>query len=309
MRPSQDPRLLGGLDLLAAVVETRSFVRAGERLGLSQSGVSRAVARLEQRVGVRLFDRNARAVSLTDEGRRFHAQVTPLLAALEEAVDSAASSADRVRGRLRINSDGFFAGHLLGPRLPEFLQAYPEVELEVVVRDHTGNLIADGFDAAVRFDEPDAAGLISRRLLQTRIVTCASPAYVARHGRPRHPKDLAEGHECILFRDPKTGRAYEWEFVSGKKRLRNVRVRGRLIVNDAATAVGACAGGYGIAQFTDIGARELLRTGALVDLFPRWRDELFPLYVIYPSRHLPPAKVRAFLDFVIKSAGDDAIRK
>ena len=129
MRPSQDPRLLGGLDLLAAVVETKSFVRAGEQLGLSQSGVSRAVARLEQRVGVRLFDRNARAVSLTEEVAAFYAQVTPLLAALEEAVDSAASSADRVRGRLRINSDGFFAGHLLGPRLPDVLAwLYPEVD-------------------------------------------------------------------------------------------------------------------------------------------------------------------------------------
>jgi DNA-binding transcriptional LysR family regulator len=132
-----------------------------------------------------------------------------------------------------------------------------------------------------------------------RIVTCASPAYLARHGRPRHPRDLATGHECILFRDPKTGRAYDWDFISGKKRLKNVPVRGRLFLNDAATAVGACVNGYGFAQFTDVGARDLLASGALVDVFPRWRDERFPLFVIYPSRHLPSAKVRAFLDFVI----------
>jgi DNA-binding transcriptional LysR family regulator len=135
---ASDSRILGGLDLLAAVVETGSFVRAGQRLGLSQSGVSRAVQRLEERVGVRLFDRNARAVRLTDEGQRFHAQVAPLLAALEDAVDGASSATKRVRGRLRVNSDPFFASSVLAPRLPEFMRAHPELEVEVVTRDHLG---------------------------------------------------------------------------------------------------------------------------------------------------------------------------
>src|SRR3954469_13401988 len=133
---STDSRLLGGLDLLNAVVTTGSFVAAGQRLGLSQSGMSRAVARLEQRVG--LFDRNARAVVLTDEGRRFHEQVAPLLSALEEAVDGAASAALRVRGRLRISADAFVASHVLAPRLPAFLEAHPELELELLVRERMG---------------------------------------------------------------------------------------------------------------------------------------------------------------------------
>src|SRR5580658_3619195 len=105
--------LLAGLELLAAVVETGSFVHAGERVGLTQSGVSRAIARLEQQVGVRLFDRNARAVTLTDEGRRFHEQVAPLIAQLNDAVDDAAGTAERVRGRLRVSVDAFFARHIL----------------------------------------------------------------------------------------------------------------------------------------------------------------------------------------------------
>src|SRR5580658_3082241 len=178
--------LLAGLELLAAVAETGSFVRAGERVGLSQSGVSRAVARLEEQVGVRLFDRNARAVVLTDEGRRFHEQVAPLLAALEEAVEGAGSAAARVRGRLRINADGA-ASRILAPHLPRFLAAHPELQLEVVVRDTIGDLVTEGFDAAVRFGEPQGSGVIARRLLRTRILTCASPAYLARHGRPKHP--------------------------------------------------------------------------------------------------------------------------
>ncbi|MEO7732367.1 MAG: LysR family transcriptional regulator, partial [Kofleriaceae bacterium] len=165
------PPLVGGLDLLAAVVATGSFIRAGERVGLSQSGVSRAVARLEHQVGVRLFDRNARAVTLTDEGRRFHDQVAPLLAALGDAVDSAAGSAGRVRGRLRVNVDAFFARHVLAPRLDGFLAAYPELELDLITRtgllaargyDSTGELVADGFDVAVRFGEPQPSSLIAR---------------------------------------------------------------------------------------------------------------------------------------------------
>jgi DNA-binding transcriptional LysR family regulator len=296
-----DPRLLGGLDLLSAVVQTGSFVRAGKRVGLSQSGVSRAIARLEEQVGVRLFDRNARAVVLTDEGQRFHGLVSPLLAALEDAVDGAATSAVRVRGRLRINADPFFASHVLAPRLPAFLEANPDLELEVVVRDSVGNLVAEGFDAAVRFGEPEAPGLIARRLLQTRIVTCASPGYLARHPRPHHPKDLAEGHECILFTDPQSGRPFEWDFHQGRKRVRAVPVHGRLVVNDVATAEIACLAGQGVAQLMELGSGDKIRDGRLALLFPRWNDELFPLYVLHPSRHMPPAKVRAFLDFVVRS--------
>jgi DNA-binding transcriptional LysR family regulator len=296
--------LLAGLDLLSAVVQTGSFVRAGERVGLTQSGVSRAVARLEAQVGVRLFDRNARAVTLTDEGRRFHERVAPLLTALGEAVDSAGHSRQQVRGRLRISVDTFFGRYVLAPRLTAFLARYPELELEVLSRphDHISGMIGDGFDVAIRFGDPPPSNLVARKLLETRILTCAAPSYLARHGRPRHPRDLAQGHECIHFVDPQTGRPFEWEFHRGAKRLGPIAVRGRLVVNDVATALGVCLAGHGIVQLMELGNTELLRSGALVELFPRWRDERFPLYVFHPSRHLPPAKVRAFLDFVIAGA-------
>jgi DNA-binding transcriptional LysR family regulator len=302
---STDSRLLGGLDLLNAVVTTGSFVAAGQRLGLSQSGMSRAVARLEQRVGVRLFDRNARAVALTDEGRRFHEQVAPLLSALEEAVDGAASAALRVRGRLRISADAFVASHVLAPRLPAFLEAHPELELELLVRERMGNLVAEGLDLAVRFGAPQGQGLVVRRLLQTRVITCASPRYIKRHGRPRHPNELTDGHECILFLDPQSGRPFEWDFHAGRKRLTALAVHGRLVVNDFATALAACIAGQGIAQPLELGVQDQLRDGTLVELFPEWHDELFPLYAVHPSRHLPPARVRAFLEFLVASTGAD----
>ena len=294
--------LLGELDLVAAVVATGSFVRAGERLALTQSGVSRAVSRLEQRVGVRLFDRNARAVTLTDEGRRFYDRVAPLAEALADALNDVAGSAGRVRGRLRVECDGFFASYALGPRLDGFLARHPELALEVLVRDQQGTPLSDGFDIAIRFGDPRPSSLVARRLLKTRIVTCAAPSYLARRGHPKHPRELAD-HECILFIDPQTGRPFDWEFHQGRRRIR-VGVHGRLVVNDVKTAVEACIAGHGIAQLMELGTGELVRDGKLVELFPRWRDELFPLYVFHPSRHLPPAKVRAFVDFVVESARD-----
>jgi DNA-binding transcriptional LysR family regulator len=289
---------LGDLELLRWIAETRSFVRAGERVGLSPSGVSRAVARLEARVGVRLFERNARAVTLTDEGRRFHERVQPLVSALEDAIDDASGARARVRGRLRINVDPFCARYFLGPRVHAFLAAYPELELDVVVRDHADDFIAAGFDAALRFGDPPQQGFVARRVLRTRVVTCASPAYVARMGRPRRPRDL-EQHELILFRDPATGRPFEWELHRGRTRVK-VNAKGRLLVNDFATALAACVAGHGIAQPMDIGIIEQLRDGTLIDLFPSHRDEYFPLNVIYPSKQHLPAKVRAFVDFVVQ---------
>lgn len=296
-----DPRLLGGLDLLSAIVQTGSFVGAGARLGLTQSGVSRAVARLEQRIGVRLFDRNARAVSLTDEGRRFHEKVAPLVSALEEAVDGAAGASGRVRGRLRISVDASSARYVIAPRLAAFLATYPELEVEVAVRERIGNLVSEGFDAAVWFGEPQPSGLIAKRLRDTRIITCAAPSYLERYGRPRHPRDLAHGHVCVHFVDPRTGLPFDWEFHRGRERVR-IAVSGRLLVNDVATAIGACVGGYGIAQPMELSVGDLLREGALVELFPRWRDERFPVFLYHPSRALVPAKLRAFSDFFLASS-------
>ncbi|HEY4242548.1 MAG TPA: LysR family transcriptional regulator [Kofleriaceae bacterium] len=292
--------MLDALELLDAIVACKSFVRAGERVGLSQSGVSRAVARLEEEVGVRLFDRTARAVALTDEGRRFHARVAPLVRGLEDAMADAAGEAGRVRGKLRINTDVFFTRHAIAARLGAFLAQYPELELELVVRPQAGDLVSDGFDAAVRWGEPTTRGLIARKLLETRIVTCAAPSYLGRHGWPPDPQALAR-HECIQFIDPGTLRPFEWEFHRGRRKL-IVPTRGRLTVDDAAAAIGACLAGHGIAQLMELGNAGHIRDGALVELFPRWRDERFPLYAFHPSRRLPPAKVRAFIDFVVASA-------
>jgi DNA-binding transcriptional LysR family regulator len=297
---SFDGRLLSGVGVLAAVVQAGSFVGAARALGLTQSGVSRAVARLEQRIAVRLFERNARTVTLTDEGRRFYERVTPLLADIDDAVTDVGRASAAVRGRLRIGVHPLFARTVLAPCLAEFLAAYPELQVDITVRDDSGDLVAEGYDAAVRFGEPDQPGQIVRRLFDTRVVTCASRDYIARHGKPRRPQDLA-AHECILFRDPATDRPFPWEF-HRKGQVEKVVVSGRLVVNDVAMKMAACKNGHGIAQILELelGA-DGLRDGLIVELLPEWNEERFPIHVYLPSRRQPPAKVRAFVDFIIAS--------
>jgi DNA-binding transcriptional LysR family regulator len=290
-----DGRLLSGIGVLAAVISSGSFARAAEALGLSASGVSRAVARLEARVGTRLLDRTTRALRLTDEGLRFYEQVGPLLDQIEAATRLASGASEVVRGRLRVNVDPFFSHLALAPRLGAFLGRYPELQLEIFTRDAVGELVAEGMDVAVRFGPPAVPSLVARKLLDTRVLTVAAPAYLTRHGRPATPPALVD-HACIQFRDPASGRAFEWEFRRGEVVL-PVATTGPLLVTDVGTMIGACRAGAGVAQVLALGVRDLLRDGSLVELFPDWPGESFPLYALHPSRHLPPAKVRAFIDF------------
>src|SRR5262245_39936786 len=198
-----DARLLTGITVLAALTEAGNFARAAEILGLTPSGVSRAMARLEARVGVRLFDRSPRAVTLTEEGRRFHGQVMPLPAGLEDAAAEAAGAAAAVRGRLRVSVDPWFARMVLAPHLPRFMARHLLLSVELTASNYREDMMT-GVDVAVRFGPPDATSLIARKLFDTRILTCAAPAYLARHGEPRTPHDLLH-HEGLLFRDPQTG--------------------------------------------------------------------------------------------------------
>ena len=250
-----DGRLLAGIGVLDEIVQTGNFARAGQALGLTPSGISRAVARLEAQLGVRLFDRTPRAVRLTDEGRRFHAQIAPLLEGLETAAADLSPSAGTVRGRLRVNADPWFARLVLAPRLPLLLARHPELSLEIVVRDTPGDLVAEGMDVAVRFGEIGPPSLIARKLLETRIIAIAAPSYLKRHGTPRRPVDLLK-HECLLFRDPVSGRPFGWEF-RRKNEVVEVDVQGRVVFNDLQTKLAACVAGQGIAQSVAFRADEI----------------------------------------------------
>lgn len=294
-----DGRLIAGATVLMAVVEAGSIARAAAALGLSPSGASRALQRLEARIGVRLVDRTTRALSLTDEGRRFYDQAGPLIEGIEEAALDVAGAVAAVRGRLRVNIDAFFSRAVLAARLPDFLARHPDLGVELVMRDRTGDLIADGFDLAIRFGDPPAGRLVARKLTETRVLTVAAPSYLAAHGAPRHPADLAH-HACIDFYDAASGRPYPWEFRRGNEVL-PVTPPARLMVSDSGTMAGVCVAGAGIAQFLELGTEDLVASGQVVPVLTDWSDELFPLYALMPSRHQRAARVRAFVDFVIEA--------
>jgi DNA-binding transcriptional LysR family regulator len=293
-----DGKLLSGVTVLLAVVEAGTIARAAEALGLSPSGVSRALSRLELRVGARLLARTTRSLSLTDEGRRFYEQVGPHLAGIEEAAIEAAGSASKVRGRLRVNVDPFFSRIVLSRHLATFLARYTDLSVELIMRDSVGDLVADGFDLALRFGEPPVGSFVARKLIETRVLTVASPSYIKAHGKPRHPREIEE-RECIDFYDAVNARPYDWE-MRRKNEVLPLRVKARLLVSDSGTLIGACEAGAGIAQMLEIGCEQMLRSGRLVELFPEWSDERFPLYAIYPSRLHRAAKVRAFIDFCLE---------
>lgn len=295
-----DGRLLGNLSVLVSVVETGNFARAADALGLSPSGVSRAVSRLEERLGVRLLHRTTRSVTLTDEGERLYAQVGPLLSGIEDAALAAAGDSQAVRGRLRVSLDAMFARQVIAPRLAAFLARYPALELEIVTRDELGDLVADGIDVAVRFGVPPSSSLIGRKLLDTRVLTVAAPAYLAAHGRPATPKDLVN-HRCIQFRDPVTRRPFEWEF-HRKGKVVPVETTGPLLVTDSGIMFAVCIAGAGIAQVLAVSVQDALADGRLIELFPDWAEESFPLHAFYPSRKNAPPKVRAFVDFCVELA-------
>lgn len=249
---------------------------------------------------MRLFNRTTRSVSLTEEGRRFYEQVMPHLAGLEEAAAAAAGGVSAVRGKLRINLDPVFYRTILGQQLDAFMDAHPDLEIEFIARDNLGDLVMDGFDLAVRFGKPKASTLIARKLLDSGVVTVAAPSYVARWGRPAKPADLeSRHHRCLEFRNPETGKPFPWEFHRKRKRIA-VDTQGRLTVNDPGALLNACLAGSGIAQVLLLGAEHLIAEGRLINLFPDWADERYPLYAYYPSRHHVPAKTRAFLDFVVE---------
>jgi len=251
---------------------------------------------------VRLLDRTTRAVSLTDEGRRLYAEVAPLLTGIEDAVTVTSGTSIAVRGRLRVNVDAFFSRQLFTPHIGEFLSLYPDLSLELVARDQLGDLVAEGFDIAIRFGTPPVSSLVVRKLIETRTVTVAAPAYLTAHGTPTVPADLVD-HACIQVRDSLTGQPIEeWRFRRGDEVV-DVRTTGRLMVTEFGTMLGACLDGVGIARIKAIGVQHLIRQGALIEVLPDWHGESFPLYALYPSRHLPPAKVRAFIDFVQSHLG------
>jgi len=283
------------MQAFAAVVDAGSFVRAAEALQISKTAASRLVADLEARLGVRLLHRTTRRLSLTPEGEAFHARCKELLAGVEEAEAEVTAGADEVVGLLRLNVPVSFGLLHLAPLWPAFLQQHPKVTLDVTLSDRIVDLVDEGYDLAVRIARLPASTLVSRPIGTTRLVPCASPEYLRRHGAPTHPQDIA-GHPVFSYTLLSTGDTWSFEGPHGPV---NVRVTPTIRSNSGDTCLAAALAHQGIVMQPSFMVGQHLRSGALVALLPGYRALELGIYAVYPSRrHLPP-KVRALVDFLV----------
>lgn len=286
---------LDSMALFARVVEAGGFSPAARELGQSKSSVSKRVARLEDRLGVRLLNRTTRRLSLTEAGEAFYAGCRRMLSEAEAAEEAVTYLAAAPRGTLRINAPMSFGQWHLAPALADFLRRCPELSVELVLDDREVNLVQEGFDVGIRIRELADSSLIARRLTLSRRVLCAAPAYLEARGRPERPEDLTR-HDCLLYSylsDPAV-----WTF-RGRQGRRRVRVSSRLKANNGEALREAAGAGYGIAFLPTFIVGDAIRAGRLACLLAEWTGNTgVPIHVIYPAgRNLSP-KVRVFVDFL-----------
>jgi DNA-binding transcriptional LysR family regulator len=286
---------LSGIVAFVRTAETLSFVAAGRALGVSASAVGKNVAKLEQTVGVRLFQRSTRRVNLTAEGTLFYERCRRILDDLQDAEAMLSHAAQTPRGKLRVSLPTIGYRFLL-PVLPEFSTLYPEVEVDLDFNDRLVDVIEEGFDAVIRSGELPDSRLMSRRLGPFRFVLCAAPAYLKQNGVPQAPDDL-KSHRCIRFRFPTTGKLQEWSLskdaIDSEPRLQTA-----LTCNNMEALRAAAIGGFGIAYMPDFLVKEVIQNGSLQTMLEDYLIKPGQFWALWPSsRHLSP-KVRAFVDFL-----------
>lgn len=288
---------LSDLDAFVAVAQARSFRGAAALRGVSASTLSEALRRLEARLGVRLLNRTTRSVTPTEAGERLIERLAPALGEIEGALDTVNSFRDSPTGTLRLNVPGVVAHHVLPPLVARFLAAHPGISLEVTANDSFIDVLAAGFDAGIRYDESLERDMIAVPIgpRVQRFAAAAAPAYIARHGEPRHPKELLD-HACIRHRFA-SGRAPPWEFARDGELIR-VAPRGPLVANSTELKIAAAIAGLGIIHTFEEYLRPGLDAGALVPVLADWWQSFSGPFLYYPSRTHMPAPLRAFVDFI-----------
>ena len=277
-----------------AVVEAGSFVKAADALAMSKAAVSRYVVDMETRLGVRLLHRTTRRLSLTDEGQVFYARSKDLLGQLQEAEDEITSRSDAASGLLRINAPLTFGILHLAPLWGVFKAEHPKVTLEVTLADRLVDLVEEGYDVAIRIATLESSTLVSKRLATTRMVLCASPAYLAQHGTPVHPSELAQ-HAVISYSYWST--KDEWHF-DGPNGPVSVKTRPCIHTNSGDTCRAAALAHQGMILQPSFLVGKDLSEGTLLELMPAYRSMELGIYAVYPTRKHVSAKVRALIDFL-----------
>ncbi|MBU9854291.1 LysR substrate-binding domain-containing protein [Rahnella bonaserana] len=283
---------LNGLLAFVRAAQSQSFAAAAERMGISASAVGKSVARLEEKLSVRLFNRSTRRISLTDEGQLFFERCQQIVSQLEEAEQELVKISAVPRGKLRITAPAI-GYRILLPHLPEFRQRYPDVELDLDFSDRMVDVIDEGFDIAIRSGELNSSQMMSRRLGPFRFAIVGSPAYFTRHPVPLKPDDLYQ-HACLRYRFPSNGQWQEWEMTG----VTPPELPLALSSNNLESILQAALQGLGLAYVPEFIVRPYLESGELVAVLHDFLKEGGKFSVVWPSsRHMLP-KVRVFIDFL-----------
>ena len=292
-----DPHDLSGLSALLSVAEKRSFTAAAAELRVTPSAVSQTIRALEERVGVRLLQRTTRSVGLTEAGTRFIARLKPAMAGVYDAFNALGELRDRPAGLLRLTLPRFGYEQVLAPRLPAFFEAYPDIRLDASLDDAFVDIVEQGFDAGMRIGEMIDREMIGVRVSdEMRMAVVGSPAYFAKHGKPKHPRELQD-HDCINYRRRTSNVVYRWEFSENGKDFA-VAVNGRLLLNDGALMADAADDGLGLAYVVEASVREALASKRLVRVLDTFCTPFPGFFLYYPSRVQVPPKLKALIDFM-----------
>ncbi|MFY3002308.1 LysR family transcriptional regulator [Achromobacter xylosoxidans] len=284
----------GGLTIFVQVAESRSFAIAGRQLGISASAVSKGVARLEHKLGVRLFQRSTRSVSLTAEGALFLDRSRRILSEIAAAENELASTKASPQGRLRVSLP--LVSGLMWPVLSAFASRYPQIELDLDFSDRLVDVVDEGFDAVVRTGELSDSRLMSKRLGVSRFCCVGAPDYFQRHGIPGRPEDVA-GHACLLHRIPGTGMLEKWRLRRGDEDA-DPRPAVSMTSNHLETLRHMAIQGHGIAYLPDFAVKAALERGELVRVLDAWTGSSSTFWILWPSNRQLLPRVRAFVDFM-----------
>ncbi len=281
------------LQFFALLARKSSLRGAALELGISPSAASRRLARIEDRLGVRLINRTTRRLSLTGEGEAYLEAAASIVQRIAEIEQSVSNSRKVPQGLLRINATFQFGSEHIAPAVSEFVRLYTDVEVQLVLSDAPLNLVEEGFDLGIRFGLPPSSQLIARLLMRNRRLLVAAPEYLEKHGEPQRLSDLTD-HNCIVLRQE--NQAYDiWRFEVGDE-AESVRVRGNLSTNDGKIAVGWVLDGQGVMLRSEWDVADHIEAGRLRVILPRYYSPAH-IYAIYPERHHLSAKVREFVDF------------
>jgi DNA-binding transcriptional LysR family regulator len=293
---------LTDIAIFVKVVELSSFTAAADALEMSQPVVSKAVTRLEEKLGARLLNRTTRRLSLTEAGAELYRRSGSALREIENAELEIARFQTEPRGTLRVSAPMSFSILQLGPAIHTFMERYPGVTVELHMDDRRVDLVEEGFDVAIRIANLRDSNLVARKIAPTRQVICASPSYLAKHGTPERPEDLLE-HNCILYSLQSTPR--EWRLVDGEGQEHVVPVNGNLHSNNGLVSRAAAVSGAGIIMLPTFYLGDQLRSGELKPVLCKFRPQEIAVYAVYPERRNLMPKVRAFVDFVAATFGPE----